>query len=104
MRSPRLVRRGGSGVARTRGERRACVGSGARTISWKADAPSAMRVAVYNRHWATTGGGERFAGGIAQVLAEEHDVSLLAHRHVDLAMMAERLQLDLARVDLRIID
>lgn len=62
-----------------------------------------MRVTVYNRHWATAGGGERFAGGIAEVLAEDHEVTILAHEAVDLAELGERLQLDLAATRARVI-
>lgn len=57
-----------------------------------------MRIAVYNRYWPTAGGGERFAGGIAEVLSEDHPVTLLAHEPVDLGYLSERLQLDLSRV------
>jgi hypothetical protein len=38
-----------------------------------------VKVAVYNRHWSTGGGGEKFAAGIAAALAAEHDVVLIAH-------------------------
>lgn len=57
-----------------------------------------MRVAVYDRWWSTAGGGEKFAAGIAQVLSGSHDVSLIAHEPLDLASLAERLQLDLSEV------
>ncbi len=55
-----------------------------------------MRVAIYNRHWATLGGGEKYAGAMAQALRERHDVTLLAHGEVDLGELDERLVLDLA--------
>ncbi len=60
-----------------------------------------MKVAVYDEWWATAGGGEKFAAGIAQVLAADHDVDLLTHEPVDLVDLGERLQLDLARVGVR---
>ncbi|MCU0271177.1 MAG: glycosyltransferase family 4 protein [Acidimicrobiales bacterium] len=63
-----------------------------------------MKVAVYNQWWATAGGGEKFAGGIAQELAVEHDVTLLTHEELDLDALGERLQLDLGRVAQRGID
>ncbi|MPY95238.1 MAG: glycosyltransferase [Acidimicrobiia bacterium] len=62
-----------------------------------------MKVAVYNRHWATAGGGERFAGGIAEVLAEDHEVTLVAHDPFDPAELGERLQLDLGRTTVRVV-
>ena len=44
-----------------------------------------MRIAVYNQHWSTAGGGERFAGGIAEALARRpgRQVSLVAHAPID---------------------
>lgn len=62
-----------------------------------------MRVAVYNRHWATAGGGERFAGGIAEVLSEQHRVTLIGHEAFDVGALGERLQLDLSRVEVAVI-
>jgi glycosyltransferase involved in cell wall biosynthesis len=54
-----------------------------------------VKVAVYDRHWPTAGGGEKFAAGIAAALAADHDVTLLAHEPLDLDALGERLQLDL---------
>ncbi|MEZ5143840.1 MAG: glycosyltransferase family 4 protein [Acidimicrobiales bacterium] len=63
-----------------------------------------MKVAVYDQWWPTAGGGEKFAGGIAEVLSADHDVTLLAHEPVDTEALGERLQLDLSRVGVEIID
>jgi glycosyltransferase involved in cell wall biosynthesis len=63
-----------------------------------------VKVAVYDRYWATGGGGEKFAGGIAAALADGHDVHLVAHEAVDLAWLGERLHLDLADVALDVVD
>lgn len=60
-----------------------------------------MRVAVYDRWWSTAGGGEKFAGGLAEVLSVDHDVDLLVHEPVDLDFLGERLQLDLSRCGTR---
>ena len=57
-----------------------------------------MKIAVYDRYWATAGGGEKYAGGVASVLAADHDVTLLAHEPVDLCWLGERLAVDLTRV------
>jgi glycosyltransferase involved in cell wall biosynthesis len=62
-----------------------------------------MRVAIHNRHWSTAGGGERYAGGIAEVLARRHDVTLLAPEPVDLEALSERLQLDLGGVSVEAV-
>lgn len=63
-----------------------------------------MKVAVYDQWWSTAGGGEKFAAGIAEVLAADHDVELLAHDDVDTEALGERLQLDLSRVGVRVIE
>jgi len=63
-----------------------------------------MKVAVYDRYWATGGGGEKFAAGIAAALAAEHDVTLLAHEAVDLAWLGERLHVDLSGVAVEQVD
>ncbi len=57
-----------------------------------------LRVGVYNRFWATAGGGEKFAGGIAQALATEHEVTLVGHGSLDLADLGARLSLELGDV------
>lgn len=57
-----------------------------------------MRVAVYDRYWPTAGGGEKFAGGVAQVLAGPHDVTLIGHEPIDTDWLGERLALDLSQV------
>ncbi len=61
-----------------------------------------MKVAVYQRYWSTMGGGEQYAGGIAQVLAEDHDVDLLGPDAVDVDALNERLGLDLSRTGQRL--
>lgn len=66
-------------------------------------APGRLRIAVYDRFWPTGGGGEKYAGGIAEVLAHTHDVTLIGHDPVDLAELGRRLQLDLSRVALRLV-
>ncbi len=61
-------------------------------------------VAVYDAYWSTGGGGESYAGGIAEVLHHDFDVTLLAHESFDVPSLAERLGLDLDGVTLRVID
>ena len=62
-----------------------------------------MKIAVFNRHWATHGGGEQYAGTLAQTLAAEHDVHLLAAAPVDWARLQEQLGLDLSRATPRTV-
>lgn len=62
-----------------------------------------MRIAVFNRHWTTYGGGERYAGALAQALATDHDVHLLSPTPVDWARLEERLGLDLSRATRRTV-
>lgn len=61
-----------------------------------------MKVAVYDRYWATLGGGERYSGYLAQCLSEKHEVDLLLHETLDLALLKERLGVDLSNVGSRI--
>lgn len=63
-----------------------------------------MKVAVYDRHWPTAGGGEKFAAGIAVALAGDHDVTLLSHEPLDLAAIGERLLLDLGGVEVQQVE
>jgi glycosyltransferase involved in cell wall biosynthesis len=57
-----------------------------------------VKIAVYDRYWSTAGGGEKYAAGVASVLAGDHDVTLLAHEPVDVGWLGERLALDLSGV------
>ncbi|MDQ1402011.1 MAG: hypothetical protein QOG03_327 [Actinomycetota bacterium] len=62
-----------------------------------------MRVGVYNKHWATAGGGEKYAASMAIALRDGNEVTLLGNDAIDTAMLEERLQVDLsgmATVDL----
>lgn len=63
-----------------------------------------MKIGVYNRHWSTGGGAEKYGGVIAQVLGGDGALDLLTHDPVDLDWLAERLHLDMAKVRLREID
>ena len=45
-----------------------------------------LQVAVYDRHWPTAGGGEKYAGGVAEVLSRDHEVTLIAHEEIDTGM------------------
>lgn len=62
------------------------------------------RVVVYDAFWSTAGGGEKYAGGVAEVLSRGHDVTLLAHEPVDTAWLGERLALDLSRTAVEVVD
>lgn len=54
-----------------------------------------LNVAVYDLYWDTLGGGEQVDGTIAQVLAADHDVTLLGPTPPDVARTRERLGVDL---------
>lgn len=58
-----------------------------------------MRVGIYNRWLATLGGGEKYDLTIAECLSHHHQVEVLSHQPVDKAYAAERLQVDLSRVE-----
>jgi glycosyltransferase involved in cell wall biosynthesis len=63
-----------------------------------------VKVAVYNRFWATGGGGEKYAASLAQALAPVHDVHLLSYSPTDWPALEERLGLELRGVEARTID
>ena len=55
-----------------------------------------LRVGVYDLYWQTLGGGEQVDGSIAQVLAADHDVTLLGPEPPDVERTKERLGVDLS--------
>jgi hypothetical protein len=63
-----------------------------------------VRTAVYNRYWNTGGGAEKYGGVIAQILSGDGPLDLLTHEPVDVDWLADRLHLDLAKVDVRVLD
>jgi glycosyltransferase involved in cell wall biosynthesis len=63
-----------------------------------------LRVAVFNRHWSTLGGGEQLAGGLASALATEHAVDLLVLERFDAAHASERLGFDLTGLEQRVLE
>jgi len=63
-----------------------------------------VRVAVYNAHWATLGGGEQVAGGLASALGDEHDVELLVEEEFDAVEASERLGFDVQPFPQRLVE
>ncbi len=63
-----------------------------------------LNVGVYDLYWSTLGGGEQVDGSIAQVLASNHDVTLLGPRPVDVDATIKRLGVDLSGCDHRRVD
>lgn len=66
--------------------------------------PNELRVAVYDRFWSVAGGGETYAGSIAEILSLDHRVDLISHEPIDIASLQERLGLDLSRVRVVVVD
>jgi glycosyltransferase involved in cell wall biosynthesis len=62
-----------------------------------------VRVALYNAHWPTFGGGEQLAAGVAAVLGEDHDLELLVVEEFDARAAAGRLGFDLSGLPQRVI-
>ena len=60
-----------------------------------------LRVGVYDLYWSTLGGGEQVDGSIAQVLAGDHDVTLLGPHAPDVDATMRRLGVDLSACDYR---
>jgi glycosyltransferase involved in cell wall biosynthesis len=63
-----------------------------------------LKIGVYDLYWSTLGGGEQVDGSIAQVLAADHDVTLLGPRPVDVDATRKRLGVDLAGCGYRRVD
>jgi glycosyltransferase involved in cell wall biosynthesis len=61
-----------------------------------AGAPRRLKVGVYDLYWSTLGGGEQVDGSIAQVLARDHDVTLLGPQVPDVDATMRRLGVDLS--------
>ncbi len=59
-------------------------------------APRRLRVGVYDLYWQTLGGGEQVDGSIAEVLADDHDVTLLGPQVPDVEATVQRLGVDLS--------
>lgn len=55
-----------------------------------------LSIGVYDLYWSTMGGGEQVDGTIAQVLAAEHDVTLLGPHAPDVGATRDRLGVDLS--------
>jgi glycosyltransferase involved in cell wall biosynthesis len=67
--------------------------------------PRRLRVGVYDLYWQTLGGGEQVDGSIAQVLARDHDVTLLGPKAPDVGATVRRLGVDLSACDYaRVVD
>lgn len=60
-----------------------------------------MRIGIYNRYWNTRGGGERYAGVMAEALSRRYPVDLIGVEPVDVPAMGGHLGLDLSRVEFR---
>jgi glycosyltransferase involved in cell wall biosynthesis len=63
-----------------------------------------MKIAVWNRYWSTCGGGEKYAGLLAECLSRDHEVELLGVdplREPDVEELARRLHLDWSRTSFR---
>jgi glycosyltransferase involved in cell wall biosynthesis len=62
-----------------------------------------MKIGLYDRWLSTLGGGERMVLALAECLAADHQVEVIAHHAVDLDYAAAKLNLDLRRVRLRCV-
>ena len=61
-----------------------------------------MKIGVYQHYWGSMGGGQRYVGFVAQILAEKHEVEILHHAaDFDQRAFEEGMELDLSRVHFR---
>ncbi len=58
-----------------------------------------MRVGIYNRWLFTLGGGEKYGLTVAEYLSRRHSVDVITHKPVAKEIAAQRLNLDLSRVN-----
>ncbi len=62
-----------------------------------------MRIGIYNRWLATLGGGEKYGLAVAEYLSRHHSVEVITHKPVSKDLAERRLNLDLLRVEFRIV-
>ena len=63
-----------------------------------------MRIGIYQVYWGRVGGGQRYIGTIAQLLAQKHQVEVVHHcDDFDRATVEEALELDLSDVAFRYV-
>jgi glycosyltransferase involved in cell wall biosynthesis len=68
-------------------------------------APRSPRIAVYDLHWQTIGGGEQVAGAVVEALvAAGHEVTMLGPEPVDPPFLLERLGVDVSGAAFRVVD
>ena len=68
-------------------------------------APRSRRIAVYDLHWRTIGGGEQVAGAAVEALvAAGHEVTMLGPEPVDPQFLLERLGVDVSGAAFRVVD
>lgn len=61
-----------------------------------------MKIGIYQSYWGRVGGGQRYIGVVAEVLARSHQVEIVHHEQgFDPVQVQEPLELDLARVGFR---
>jgi glycosyltransferase involved in cell wall biosynthesis len=67
--------------------------------------PRSRRIAVYDLHWRTIGGGEQVAGAVVEALAAAgHEVTMLGPELVDPQFLLERLGVDVSGAAFRVVD
>jgi glycosyltransferase involved in cell wall biosynthesis len=62
-----------------------------------------MKVGIYDRWLTALGGGERMALALAEALAADHDVDVIAHHAIDLDRAAAKLNVDTSHLRLRCV-
>lgn len=61
-----------------------------------------MKIGIYQRYWGRLGGGQRYVGVVAEMLAREHNVEIVHHCETfDRKIIEEGLDVDLSRVCFR---
>lgn len=63
-----------------------------------------MNIGIYQSYWGRVGGGQRYIGVVAELLARQHRVEIVHHcAHFDPDAVAEPMELNLSRVEFRYV-
>lgn len=63
-----------------------------------------MKIGIYQRYWGRVGGGQRYIGVVAEVLARTHEVEIVHHDPAfDPASIGQAMDVDLSRIRFRYV-
>ena len=57
-----------------------------------------MKIGVFNRHWNTSGGGEKHIGKVVEILSKTYEVDLICTEPIDFDALKRILNIDFSKV------